>query len=883
EIRSADEFGSSVVEFDPTLPLGGVRVGPDIGLILNRTIDTNDRLAHETTLVAPRGDQVVDGQTFAINDGVDEVVFEYEDPELGNGVAAGNVEIRFKSFNSTLGMFVADADHIIARRIRDAVNSPQVQTRLDITAATSDGKATGTSSTSNRVDLFGGAIVEQPDPFSITEVTNDATQLRDVLAGNGIVFEGTPRYTGGSNSAGLFTGGLPILGMERGIILSTGDARAADGPNSTDTLVGRSSLRGDADLDAEFALDPTTGPVTEDSTSLEFDFRMVDGFGLDVDGTLNLNFVFASEEYNEQLGTDFSDVLAIFVDGQNIALVPGTTDRVSVATVHSGNPFDLSGATGQNPTMFINNDPQDGGRFLEEFGYDGLTRKITASLPLNAGMHSIKIVIADVGDTSGDSAVFIEANSLADAPFVLPPTGIQNVRHTGFGDQNLFRPQGQVKIHSNTITQPKTAGIVADAGLRQSDGQLSQARDALALSPPHYVNGSPTNFASNVPIRLQQPSPGPVRNLVAENNTPSLGGFTPGVSIVNNTVDSPGLVGIHVSGDTVPWELTMLDADSFCDGDTFSITAFDQTVTFEYEDINGAPTISCGSGAAGGDGWTNGNVPVFFRRSVASTYRFFHPIINPGSTFTSVGYTALEMAIAVKDAIDSSILVSNDSTLVVQAIVGASRASGDGTPGGGNPAVYVEHASLVRDIGRSSFSSLRPAALGRAPQPFSKVVNNTVFGHDGTSSSFPEPNVEPNDTIFNAIDTRQGTQRTPLSYTASGRIDDTVNFRENLERDVDFYQFELNIGDRVSIDVDANSNGGTLNSILRLFDSAGEEVAVNFAAGAPGEVASGNDPYIEFTALANGTYYAAVSGFGNDKYSPLSLANRTAGGSTGAY
>ena len=864
--------GDYQLEIRPTSPFGRTITNSNVSLILSSTLDTNDRLAEQTTLVALDGSLVVDGQTFAINDGVNEVVFEYEDPELGNGVAAGNVEIRFKSFDSTLGMFLPDLDHVIARRIRDAVNSPQVQSRLDITAASSDGEESGTVSTSSRIDLFGGAIVAQPDPFSITDVTNDANLLRDVIAGNGIALEGTPKFTGGATSAGLFTGGLPIFEMERGIILSTGDARSADGPNATDTLVGRASLAGDQDLDAEFGLDPMTGPVTEDTTSLEFDFRMVDGIGLDVNGTLNLNFVFASEEYNEQVGTDFTDVLAIFVDGQNIALVPGTTDPVSVATVNSGNPFDSSGATGQNPTFYVNNDPQENGEFLSELGYDGLTRKMTASLPLLAGVHSIKIVVSDVGDTAGDSAVFIEANSLADTQFVLPPTGIQNIRHTGFGDMNLARPQGQVKIHSNTITQPKTAGIVADAGLRGWDGQVSTERDAVAFIG---FDGIPS------PIRLQQPSPGPARNLVAQNNTPSLGGFTPGVSIVNNTIDTPGLLGIHVSGDTVPWELTTLDGDSIIDATTFTVTAFGQSVTFEWEDINGIPD-PLGGVVNGGEGWRDGNIPVFYMRGDSSPHAFCHPIINPSCVPRSTAYTPQEVAIAVKDAIDNSILVSNDSTLVAQAIVGVSRISSSSGIlfSGDDPAVYVEHAS---SIGGRGFASIRPSALGRAPQPFSKVVNNTIFGNNGTASSFPEANVEPNDTLFNAIDTRQGTQRTPESYIASGRIDDSVNFRENSEQDVDFYQFELHIGDRVTIDVDANTIGSGVDAILRLFDSVGEELAVNFNAAAPGEAGVGNDPFLDFTATENGTYYAAVSSFGNDQYSPLSLADRVAGGSTGIY
>ena len=124
-VRKGDEFGRSV---NNAL----------VGLILDRSIDTNDRLAQQTTLIAPSGDEVINGQTFRVSDGVHSVTFEYEDPAVGDGVQAGNVEIRFKSWDPNTSLYVADPDHVIACRIRDAINSPQVQTLLNIRAAKSD-------------------------------------------------------------------------------------------------------------------------------------------------------------------------------------------------------------------------------------------------------------------------------------------------------------------------------------------------------------------------------------------------------------------------------------------------------------------------------------------------------------------------------------------------------------------------------------------------------------------------------------------------------------------------------------------------------------------------------------------------------------------------
>ena len=104
--------------------------------------------------------------------------------------------------------------------------------------------------------------------------------------------------------------------------------------------------------------------------------------------------------------------------------------------------------------------------------------------------------------------------------------------------------------------------------------------------------------------------------------------------------------------------------------------------------------------------------------------------------------------------------------------------------GGGLPAVYVEHASSVSG-NLSDFASVRSTDIGYGPQPFAKVVNNTVYGNDGTASSFPEANNEPNDTLFNAIDTRQGVQHTPASYVSTALLGDSVNFRDAVEQDVE--------------------------------------------------------------------------------------------------
>jgi uncharacterized repeat protein (TIGR01451 family) len=99
---------------------------------------------------------------------------------------------------------------------------------------------------------------------------------------------------------------------------------------------------------------------------------------------------------------------------------------------------------------------------------------------------------------------------------------------------------------------------------------------------------------------------------------------------------------------------------------------------------------------------------------------------------------------------------------------------------------------------------------------------------------------------------------------------------------VDLIQFQLDAGDRVTIDIDAGEFASRLDPVLRLFDSAGNEVAFNDDGMAPGESVS-FDSYIDFTASTSDTYYAGISNFANFNYDPFVGGGENAGPSSGNY
>ncbi|MCA9228958.1 MAG: choice-of-anchor L domain-containing protein, partial [Planctomycetales bacterium] len=254
----------------------------------------------------------------------------------------------------------------------------------------------------------GGGIFCPPatgTALTVTGTTIDGDALRDAMLGDGIIPVGNATYIGGATSSGFFQNGNAI-GMACGIVLSTGDADTASGPNLSDSSSAVSSGLPDAQLDALY----TTN--TQDTTSLEFQF-------ISQGGNLFFNYVFASEEYNEFANSTFNDVFAFFLDGVNIALIPGTTTPVTINNINGGNPL---GTNPMNPQLYNNNDPGDAGGFLAEFGYDGFTDVLTATtLNLSPGVHTIRLVVSDVTDTAFDSAVFLQMGSFSDEPPAAPP------------------------------------------------------------------------------------------------------------------------------------------------------------------------------------------------------------------------------------------------------------------------------------------------------------------------------------------------------------------------------------------------------------------------------------------------------------------------------
>ncbi len=239
--------------------------------------------------------------------------------------------------------------------------------------------------------------------------------LVQALLGTGVSYSNVT-YQGVGTSAGTFTGGNGIIGFDSGIILSTGAAGGVTGsPGSASTC---NSTPGDSDLSALIG-----GQATNDATVLSFDF-------VPAYGTLSLQYVFASDEYNQYVGS-INDAFAFFVNGTNAALIPGTNTIVSIANVNAC----------QNSAYFINNTAQStnlGACSLTlpssnlNTSMNGLTTVLTVNVAVTPGVNNhIKLAIADALDCILDSDVFIKASSFVSVPTATPtPTSTPTVTLT---------------------------------------------------------------------------------------------------------------------------------------------------------------------------------------------------------------------------------------------------------------------------------------------------------------------------------------------------------------------------------------------------------------------------------------------------------------------
>jgi uncharacterized protein (TIGR02145 family) len=244
--------------------------------------------------------------------------------------------------------------------------------------------------------------------------------VQNWLVGQGVVvsnctFNGSPGVIT-SDQVGTFlaTGGaITQLGLESGVLMTSGAAQIAVGPNNSPGAGASTFFNNDPDLDI------IAGVNTNDKAVIEFDF-------IPMADTLKFQYVFGSEEFFEYCNS-YNDAFGFFLSGPgitgpfsnnsvNIALMPGSPMPVTINNLCA------------DPTSRWDN---AGGVYYQ---YDGLSYVFTAwHVVTPCTTYHIKLAIADALDRAYDSGVFLEKNSftatglLVDNSYTVPKLGSKAV------------------------------------------------------------------------------------------------------------------------------------------------------------------------------------------------------------------------------------------------------------------------------------------------------------------------------------------------------------------------------------------------------------------------------------------------------------------------
>ncbi|TVQ48650.1 MAG: hypothetical protein EA362_05465 [Saprospirales bacterium] len=259
--------------------------------------------------------------------------------------------------------------------------------------------------------------------------------IRDVLIGGNCFDVSNIQAIGPNPGRGRFFNGMTSIGIDEGIVFSTGNIRNILGPNTRPNT--GSNLMGDGDPDLRQLVDDQ---AINDAVGIQFDF-------VPTADTVRFRYVFASEEYCEWVGDNFNDVFGFFISGpgidgpftngaENIALIPGTTEAVAINNVNrelnsqyyfDNTPEGQPQGAGDEATCgdLLETD----GVAIELIEFDGYTAVFEATaVVIPCETYTIKMVVGDVIDANYDSAVFLEAGSFdAGASSILE----SNVEGTG--------------------------------------------------------------------------------------------------------------------------------------------------------------------------------------------------------------------------------------------------------------------------------------------------------------------------------------------------------------------------------------------------------------------------------------------------------------------
>lgn len=253
---------------------------------------------------------------------------------------------------------------------------------------------------------YSQAIQVDVTTYSVPELVNTVLINSPCTSVSNIQWR-TGSNFGSDNGIGYFENSNPNFPMQNGIILSTGNAVNATGPNLTDLNDGNADWTGDSDLE-NVLLQAGIPMQSANATVLEFDFTPISP-------SFSFDFLFASEEYGN-FQCLFSDAFAFLLTNRNtgvttnLAVVPGTNTPISVLTIRD---FLYNSLCESANAAYFGTFNGGASSATSATNFNGQTVVLKASSVLipNTPYH-MKLVIADRTDNEYDSAIFISSSSL---------------------------------------------------------------------------------------------------------------------------------------------------------------------------------------------------------------------------------------------------------------------------------------------------------------------------------------------------------------------------------------------------------------------------------------------------------------------------------------
>ncbi|MBC7693891.1 MAG: gliding motility-associated C-terminal domain-containing protein [Burkholderiales bacterium] len=317
-----------------------------------------------------------------------------------------------------------------------------------------------------------------------TSVNPTIAQMQAALQGNGVVVTGLT-LTCPTGAYALFSNGAAALGganLNSGILLTTGTASnvAGPSPNTTSNNLSYNSSAPGSTLGNSLASGTT------------YDGCYINFLITPSCNTLSINYVFASEEYPEYVGTSFNDVFGFIISGpnpsgpaysnSNIALIPGTTTPVSINNVNATT----------NPAYYVSAPPG-----LE---YDGKTTILSASAAVvPCSTYTMTIGVWDDGDGSFDSAVFLDVNGLSclNSPTITATPSPSTI----CGPQTVtLTAAGGIASGTYTWSAPPSGGLTATTGTVVTANPTASTTYTLLYSDINTCPGVPLTKTTVVTI-----------------------------------------------------------------------------------------------------------------------------------------------------------------------------------------------------------------------------------------------------------------------------------------------------------------------------------------------------------------------------------------------